>query len=1368
MKINLQRSLFIVSIMFLSSAQFCVSDFGDVHTHPPKPRIGANILTGTNSTFDSGLGNWTISGTPVLDSTVRHGASGQSIRLSGSGTAGTNCITNTSIPLQPGGGKVYTVSTYMMRTSTAPCFVNIHLRVTGGTARNEMDSFQGTDAQNQWQEISRNFVTRPGDTALRIMIYRTPDAPTPAGNIYIDDVYVGEGVGYDQLSGDSGRKTPFSGSVVRVDDLGNFEVKKSTYWAPFFPVGMYFNHTLTDFSDYSDQGFNVAMWCNDYNQIRYAKDAVSGFNPDGMMGSLQIAKYVSPILDGGGAYNDLPQLTSTINGIKNANLMGSLLFYYWDHEKNYGAWNVIHTMFNAIKAQDVDAQSNRMHPIYGLHGFEGLTKVYDHLTDVCGDYVTDMENRTAFGTAYESSYGLMVQDNIEKQSNPVCIGQINEGTTAANYLTAGQMRRRVYDSIIGGAKGIGYFKDGGSQGNVRTKAWWPTFPQLRREIDAMLPIIRQPQWTSWSVTSSSNPILFTTRDYNGQGYIIAVNEINSPVTTTIRLNTMSYTVGPVKDFITGAIAATAVGQQFTVTFPAFGSAVYQLIDNGQPQTIYTYTANVSPVNSGSISPVSGQFLAGSVLTLTATPNMGSTFTSWSGDASGTNPTTTLTMNSNKTVTANFSVSSSFNLTTTVSPSGSGSVSANPSGGIYTAGTVVNLTATPNTGYVFSSWSNGASGTNPNVSVTMDANKTITANFVSIQTYTLTTTISPSGAGTVTPPNGLYNRDSQMTLRATANEGYTFSNWSGSVSGENSNLPITMSGNIAVTANFGYIPAASIFLEGPITLPANGVSIATITANMMDSNGEPIPSWTYPITFTISSGGGSLLGVNPVNSVNGVATMQYLAGSTVENVVIEAASPGLIGGATNIHLISAGTVLYNVNAMAVPSDAGTVTPSNGNYALGENVTLTATPKSGYIFYSWGGSIGGAAIADNQLTITSINADKTITANFISAITPVSISIDASPTSLKANGSSTSIITAYLKDYNNELAQSSTNTVTFSLTGGTGSFVGANSVAAVGGIAAIQFRAGSSIGIATITATSPSLSTGTVNIDLLSVSTVLYNFKVTLEPPEGGSIIASDGGKILSTDDNCVKDHIINLIALPADGYDFNYWGIGGAYDNNNPTTVTMDSDKNIIAYFNPIAVIGNESPEVTINVSTTVHNLPQTITITARAVDYDGDISSVVFYCNGSQLGMAESNSDTYQYKWKVTIPGTYIITAQVFDNAGASSAADVSVLAKGKDVKPITAVVKVVGGAKGYINPDNGDTVDVVINPPSSGEVVASFYNMRGELVKEMTKVVTNGVQEDFEWDCKNKNLNIVAAGIYFVHVKGAGIDTKKKIAIIR
>ncbi|MGB2800393.1 MAG: hypothetical protein WBC82_11205 [Dehalococcoidia bacterium] len=67
----------------------------------------------------------------------------------------------------------------------------------------------------------------------------------------------------------------------------------------------------------------------------------------------------------------------------------------------------------------------------------------------------------------------------------------------------------------------------------------------------------------------------------------------------------------------------------------------------------TYSLYTSVDGSGRVSPASGAFSSGEVVTLTAAPNNGWKFNYWSGDASGTSSTVTITMTSNRSVTAHF-------------------------------------------------------------------------------------------------------------------------------------------------------------------------------------------------------------------------------------------------------------------------------------------------------------------------------------------------------------------------------------------------------------------------------------------------------------------------------------------------------------------------------------------------------------------------------------------------------------------------------------------------------------------------------------------------------------------------------------------
>jgi uncharacterized repeat protein (TIGR02543 family) len=76
---------------------------------------------------------------------------------------------------------------------------------------------------------------------------------------------------------------------------------------------------------------------------------------------------------------------------------------------------------------------------------------------------------------------------------------------------------------------------------------------------------------------------------------------------------------------------------------------------------------------------------------------------------------------------------------------------------------------------------------------------------SAETYTLTTVVSPSGAGSVSPSGGEYESGAQVILTASPASGYTFDHWSGSESGTTPTITITMDSDKSLTAHFETIP-----------------------------------------------------------------------------------------------------------------------------------------------------------------------------------------------------------------------------------------------------------------------------------------------------------------------------------------------------------------------------------------------------------------------------------------------------------------------------------------------------------------------------------------------------------------------------------
>ena len=147
-------------------------------------------------------------------------------------------------------------------------------------------------------------------------------------------------------------------------------------------------------------------------------------------------------------------------------------------------------------------------------------------------------------------------------------------------------------------------------------------------------------------------------------------------------------------------------------------------------TQYQLTATVTG-GHGSISPTSGTYDEGTVVTLTAAPDTGYRVETWSGtdnDGSKAN-TNTVTMTSNRSVTVQFEEipATQYQLSASVT-GGHGTIS--PTSGTYNEGTVVTLTATPETGYRVQGWSgtNNNSSTATTNTVTMSSNKSVTVQF----------------------------------------------------------------------------------------------------------------------------------------------------------------------------------------------------------------------------------------------------------------------------------------------------------------------------------------------------------------------------------------------------------------------------------------------------------------------------------------------------------------------------------------------------------------------------------------------------------------------------------------------------------------
>ena len=126
----------------------------------------------------------------------------------------------------------------------------------------------------------------------------------------------------------------------------------------------------------------------------------------------------------------------------------------------------------------------------------------------------------------------------------------------------------------------------------------------------------------------------------------------------------------------------------------------------------TYSLNLTNDGNGSAAASPNEpYNAGTSVTVTANPNNGFEFENWTNSngvvVSTANPYT-FSINANTSLRANFKEIPPVTYTVTLSNDGNGTASASPNGP-YTAGTAVTLTANPNNGFEFSSWTN-SSGT----------------------------------------------------------------------------------------------------------------------------------------------------------------------------------------------------------------------------------------------------------------------------------------------------------------------------------------------------------------------------------------------------------------------------------------------------------------------------------------------------------------------------------------------------------------------------------------------------------------------------------------------------------------------------------
>ncbi len=212
-----------------------------------------------------------------------------------------------------------------------------------------------------------------------------------------------------------------------------------------------------------------------------------------------------------------------------------------------------------------------------------------------------------------------------------------------------------------------------------------------------------------------------------------------------------------------------------------------------------YGLSVSVVGMGSVSidPNQATYHYGDIAQLNAVPDIGWSFSGWSGDLTDLSSVVSLTVTGNTVVTATF-VREEYQLS--INLVGSGTVNMDPLQATYHYGDIVQLSAIPEAGWSFGAWTGDLTDSADLVNLTITGNMVVTATFVQNE-YTLSVSVSGMGSVAVNPAKSTYHLGDVVELTAIPHEGWSFHCWLGDLSGSTNPASVTIHGNTVITAEF---------------------------------------------------------------------------------------------------------------------------------------------------------------------------------------------------------------------------------------------------------------------------------------------------------------------------------------------------------------------------------------------------------------------------------------------------------------------------------------------------------------------------------------------------------------------------------------
>ncbi|MDB6112392.1 MAG: exported protein of unknown function [Pedosphaera sp.] len=204
----------------------------------------------------------------------------------------------------------------------------------------------------------------------------------------------------------------------------------------------------------------------------------------------------------------------------------------------------------------------------------------------------------------------------------------------------------------------------------------------------------------------------------------------------------------------------------------------------------------------------------------------------------------------------------FGTTLSATVAGSGQVILDPPGGVYPYGTVLRLTAVPQSGSYFGFWGNAATGnTNPLYFTISSPNPVVSSIFTANSANQVALTVLVNGHGRVTA-NPRANSFSTspvsgfVTLTAVPDAGQSFLNWSGDASGTQNQLSISMNQNRVINANFTSRPGLRVDRPGLEGFTPEGFRLTLVSDPMSHyeiMSSTNLSTWTSLGVVTNTSG-----------------------------------------------------------------------------------------------------------------------------------------------------------------------------------------------------------------------------------------------------------------------------------------------------------------------------------------------------------------------------------------------------------------------------------------------------------------------------------------------------------------------------------